>query len=86
MGREDPREEGTATLRSVLAWRIPVDRGAWRATVHRVAKSQTTVATEHASRFRQGKGLPLADLPVWSVGVFRKKQQLLALFNIYCKV
>ena len=39
-----------------------------------------------ASRFRQGKGLPLADLPVWSVGVFRKKQQLLALFNIYCKV
>ena len=24
-----------------LAWRIPMDRGAWRATVHGVAKSQT---------------------------------------------
>ena len=26
---------------STLAWRIPMDRGAWRATVHGVAKSQT---------------------------------------------
>ena len=24
-----------------LAWRIPMDRGAWQATVHRVAKSWT---------------------------------------------
>jgi len=36
---EDPLEEGMATLSSILAWRIPVDRGAWRATVHGVAKS-----------------------------------------------
>ena len=27
---EDPLEEGMATLSSILAWRIPVDRGAWR--------------------------------------------------------
>jgi len=26
---------------SVLAWRIPMDRGAWQATVHVVTKSQT---------------------------------------------
>ena len=26
---------------SILAWRIPMDRGAWQATVHRVEKSQT---------------------------------------------
>ena len=26
---------------SILAWRIPMDRGAWWATVHGVAKSQT---------------------------------------------
>ena len=26
-----------ATHSSVLAWRIPMDRGAWRATVHWVA-------------------------------------------------
>ena len=25
----------------ILAWRIPMDRGAWRATVHGVAESQT---------------------------------------------
>ena len=25
----------------ILAWRIPLDRGAWRATVHGVPKSQT---------------------------------------------
>ena len=27
------REESMATHSSVLAWRIPLDRGAWRATV-----------------------------------------------------
>ena len=27
---EDPLEEGMATHSSVLAWRIPMDRGAWR--------------------------------------------------------
>ena len=26
---------------SILAWRVPMDRGAWWATVHRVAKSWT---------------------------------------------
>ena len=26
---------------SILAWRIPMDRGAWRATDHRVGKNQT---------------------------------------------
>ena len=28
------------THSSILAWRIPMDRGAWWATVHGVAKSQ----------------------------------------------
>ena len=41
LGREDPLEEGMATHSSILAWRIPMDRGAWQATVHEVAKSQT---------------------------------------------
>ena len=26
---------------NILAWRIPMDRGAWLATVHRVSKSGT---------------------------------------------
>jgi len=33
--------EGMATHCSILAWRIPMDRGAWWATVHGVSKSQT---------------------------------------------
>ena len=38
---KDALEEGMATHVSSLAWRIPMDRGAWQATVHGVAKSQT---------------------------------------------
>ena len=38
---EDPLEEGMTTPSCILAWRIPRDRGAWWATVHGVAKSQT---------------------------------------------
>ena len=41
LGWEDPLEEGMATHSSILAWKIPMDRGAWRATVHRIAKSWT---------------------------------------------
>ena len=40
LGWEDPLEEGMATNYSILAWRIPMDRGAWKATVHGVAKSR----------------------------------------------
>ena len=37
-GQEDPLEKEMATHFSILAWRIPMDRGAWRATVHGVAR------------------------------------------------
>ena len=39
LGWEYALEEGLATLSSILAWTIPVDRRAWRAIVHRVAKN-----------------------------------------------
>ena len=39
---EDPLEEGMATHSSILAWRMPVDRGAWRATGHEVTKETDT--------------------------------------------
>ena len=39
--QEDLPEEETATHSSILVWRMPMDRGAWQATVHGVAKSQT---------------------------------------------
>ena len=38
LGREDALEEGMATHSSILAWRIPVDRGAQRATVHELQR------------------------------------------------
>ena len=43
--REDPLEEEMATHSSILACGNPMDRGAWRAIVYRVAKSQTVAFT-----------------------------------------
>ena len=40
LGQEDPLEEGMAT-HSISCLENSMDRGAWRATVHRVAKSRT---------------------------------------------
>jgi len=34
-------QESMATHSSILAWRIPMDRGAWWATVHEVTESGT---------------------------------------------
>ena len=42
--QDDPQEE-RATHSSILAWRIPMDRGAWRATVYQTAKSQKRLST-----------------------------------------
>jgi len=36
---EDPLQKGMATHSSILAWRIPMDRGTWHATVHGITKS-----------------------------------------------
>ena len=44
LGWEDLLEEGMATHSTILAWRIPMDRGAWQATVHGVAKSRTRLS------------------------------------------
>ena len=41
LGWDDPPEEGMATPSIILAWRIPMDKGAWRAMVDGVAKSWT---------------------------------------------
>ena len=42
LGWEDPLEKGMATYFSILAWRIPTDRGAWQATVLWVVESDMT--------------------------------------------
>ena len=41
LGGEDPLEEEMATHSIIFAWKIPMDREAWWAIVHRVAKSHT---------------------------------------------
>ena len=45
LGWKDPLEKGMATHSSILAWRIPMDRGAWRATVHGVSRVEHDWAT-----------------------------------------
>ena len=44
LGWEHSLEEGMATHSSVLAWRIPMDRGAWLAAVRGVTRSRTRLS------------------------------------------
>ena len=44
LGQEDSLEKGMATHSSILAWRVPMDRGAWQSRVHGVAKSQARLS------------------------------------------
>ena len=56
LGWEDPLEKEMTTHSSILAWR---DWGAWRATVHRVAKSWTRL-----SYFTYIKGKSFIGFPI----------------------
>jgi len=40
-------EKGMATHSIILAWRISRDIGAWQATIHGVAQSQTQLSPVH---------------------------------------
>ena len=42
LGWKDPLVEGMATHSSIPAWRIPMNKGAWQATVHGIAESDMT--------------------------------------------
>ena len=46
LGWEDPLEKGMAIHSSILAWRIPMDRRAWQAIVHRVTRVRHDLATK----------------------------------------
>ena len=44
LGWEDPLEKEIATHSSTLAWKNPMNGGAWDAAVHGVAKSRTRLS------------------------------------------
>ena len=48
LGQEDPLEEDMATQSSIRAWRIPMERGAWRVTAHGVANRHS----EHTRQYQ----------------------------------
>ena len=56
-------EKAMATHSSTLAWKNPMDRGAWQAAVYSVAQSQTRLRdftfTFHFSCIGEGNGNPL---------------------------
>ena len=47
VGWEDHLEENPAPHSSIPAWRIPIDRVAWRAIVYRIAKSWIRLSDFH---------------------------------------
>ena len=51
LGREDTLEKGMATHSSILFLENPMDGGAWWATVHGVAESQTRLKRLNTSIF-----------------------------------
>ena len=46
LGWKDPLEDGVATHLRILAWRIPMDRGAWWAIVYGMTKSRTRLSDQ----------------------------------------
>ena len=65
LGWDDPLEEGMATHSSILAWRISMDRGAWRAAVHGVTKSQAWLSDQAHNTLSTRRPKFLALFPAW---------------------
>jgi len=53
LGWKDPLKEGMATHSSILAWRIPMDRVAWQATVPGSQRVGHDRATKHSTAHRK---------------------------------
>ena len=49
LGWQDPLEEQMATRSSILAWRIPMDRGAWQAWGHKELDTTELLKTAQPS-------------------------------------
>ena len=65
LGHEDPLEEDIATHSSILAGRIPMDRGAWRPTAHGVATSRTRLSVRVAANSHSGRAEAGTQRKAW---------------------
>ena len=54
LGQEDHLEEEMATHYCILAWKNPMDRGAWQSTVHRIRLSTYTCVDGDHEIFQEG--------------------------------
>ena len=68
LGWKDPLEEGMVIYSSMLAWRIPMDRGAWWGTVHGVTKSRTGLSNEAQHTVRTALGFWLFSISGDTIG------------------
>ena len=62
LGREDLLEKETATHSTILAWRIPMDRRAWRATIHGVTKSWTLTEWQSTAQHILKRHMVISDI------------------------
>ena len=73
LGWEDPLEEGLATHSSILAWRSPLERRAWRAAVMGLQRVGHDWATKHSTTWTFPDGsvvknpLLMQETQVWSL-------------------
>ena len=76
------------THSSILAWRIPMDRGAWQATVHRVTKSHTwwKWLSMHTYRWEACHPITISYSDISITSYCRKSYKLERHFAKYWKV
>ena len=87
LGWEDSLEEGMVTHSNILAWRIPMDSNAWRATVHGTPKDTAEWLSTHIpsisvlilSAIKKGTAIVLIDLCL-------RKENLKQISNKSCKI
>ena len=84
LGWEDPLEEGTAIHSGILAWRIPIDRGACR--LHRVAKSRTRLRdkAQHSTKETWAEKVEVSRTKRWSVSYKANNQIHIQLIQNVC--
>ena len=88
LGWEDPLKEGMATHSSVLAWRIPIETGAWQPTAHMFSKSRTQLSDLKDGWVQMCEALWMEmdtiahGSPVWGKCLRKRKDQATTLLTL----